>query len=225
MWSKNHQAPDNVPGTSYLLVSRKFPAHSSSYMLFGAFNILQRVLLQIPSHDPNQAFPPGVPGIPGFSRISGSICTYFPSRSRSRLPSDFLYLALYPARTLQVRAPVKSRPTWRPSLEYYHILNNNFNQPISYFCTVDSLTGWPVCLSDWLRTACLRCTALLTVAHDASYTHTGSDWPVWLAGWLPYWFCSLMYPLSFSIYCLFWIHIVTMWNIYINLFADHVKLS
>ena len=173
----------------------------------------------------NQAFPPGVPGIPGFSRISGSICTYFPSRSRSRLPSDFLYLALYPARTLQVRAPVKSRPTWRPSLEYYHILNNNFNQPISYFCTVDSLTGWPVCLSDWLRTACLRCTALLTVAHDASYTHTGSDWPVWLAGWLPYWFCSLMYPLSFSIYCLFWIHIVTMWNIYINLFADHVKLS
>ena len=172
-----------------------------------------------------QAFPPGVPGIPGFSRISGSICTYFPSRSRSRLPSDFLYLALYPARTLQVRAPVKSRPTWRPSLEYYHILNNNFNQPISYFCTVDSLTGWPVCLSDWLRTACLRCTALLTVAHDASYTHTGSDWPVWLAGWLPYWFCSLMYPLSFSIYCLFWIHIVTMWNIYINLFADHVKLS
>ena len=59
----------------------------------------------------NQAFPPGVPGFSGFSRISGSICTYFPSRSRSRPPSDFLYLALYPARTLQVRAPVKSRPT------------------------------------------------------------------------------------------------------------------
>ena len=142
---------------------------------FGALRVAWCIYLGfcflIFDNEEEQAFPPGVPGIPGFSRISGSICTYFPSRSRSRLPSDFLYLALYPARTLQVRAPVKSRPTWRPSLEYYHILNNNFNQPISYFCTVDSLTGWPVCLSDWLRTACLR------IVH----TH-------WL--WLTVWLCS-----------------------------------
>ena len=57
----------------------------------------------------------------------------------------------------------------------------------------------------------LHCTAL---SHDTTYTQAQTD----LAATAPYLFYSLIYPFSYSIQSLF---IVTMWNIYINLFADH----